>query len=364
MHPPNIYLAEEHGLSRGLKAARKPFGVFLSLWVILSPQLAASQQSSGQDEKLRQFAAQALTDLGIHYYQQQNYRKATSCFEDALRYHPGNETYRVNLAMGYLGSGRYDLVIATLTAKPQLSQLDERTQTALALSYFATGRYRQAISPYEGLAKMKPDDVVLQLTVAAVYALDGQPERAEQTLRRFPNDPAVQAHYHIILADAHRNRSDLQGAIREYEKALTIAPNTPGVNYRLGALYSNLNDIEKAMKLFNRELEVYPENPDAHFSLGAYSLNFQNELETARRHFQRSVELNPKHLEAYLGLMKTSLAQGKPAEALQLAERIQSVGQENGELHYLKARALNLLGKREQAESELKLFEQWRDDVQ
>jgi len=357
---------------KGLRAVRSRFrcvcgrssgGVLLLLWLVLSPRLVVSQQNSAEEQKLRQIAAQAVTDLGIHYYQQQNYRKATSCFEDALRYQPGSETYRVNLAMAYLGSGQYDLVVARLTAKPPLSQFDERVQTALALSYFAMGQYRQALSPYEALAKAKPEDGVLQLTLAAVYALDGQPEEAEQILKRVPNEPAVRAHYHVILADAHRSRSDGQAAIREYEKALAIAPNTPGLNYRLGALYSDLNDVEKAMKLFQKELEVNPRNPDAHFSLGAYSLNFQNQLETARQHFQRSIELNPQHLEAYLGLMKTSLAQGKPAESLQLAEKIQAVGQENAELHYLKSRALNLLGKREQAESELKLFEQWREDA-
>ena len=72
-----------------------------------------------------------------------------------------------------------------------------------------------------------------------------------------------------------------------------------------------------------------PRNPDDHFSLGAYSLNFHNQLEAARQHFQRSIELNPQHLEAYLGLMKTSLAQSNPGDALRLAERIQSTGQEN-----------------------------------
>jgi tetratricopeptide (TPR) repeat protein len=321
-------------------------------------------QQKGQEEKLRLGVAQAATDLGIHYYQQQNYRKAVECFEDALRYQPGNENYRVNLAMAYLGSGRYEEVIARLTAKPQLSQLDERVQTALALSYFGLGQYRQALTPYEALAKAKPDDVVLQLTLAAVYTLDGRSEKGEAILKRLPNDPAVQAHYHVILADAHRSRADGRGAIREYEKALGIAPTLPGVNYRLGALYSDLNETEKAMKMFSRELEVNPGNADAHFSLGAYSLNFQNQVETARRHFERSIELNPQHLEAYLGLMKTSLTQGKAAEALQVAEKIGAIGLENRELHYLKSRALNLLGKKEQAESEMQLFEQWRDDAQ
>jgi tetratricopeptide (TPR) repeat protein len=322
--------------------------------------LTMSLQDASQEERLRQIVAQNLTELGIHHYQKQNHRMATACFEDALKYQPGNETYRVNLAMGYLGSGRYERVLSTLTSEPQLSQLDERARTALALSYFATGQYRQAIPHYEVLAQSKPEDGVLQLTLAAVCHLDGQTGKAEQILKRLPNEPAVQAHYHVILADAHRSRSNAAAAIKEYERALSIVPNTPGVNYRLGALYSDLNQVEKALKLFHKELEVNPRNADAYFSLGAYSLNFQNQLGVAREHFERSIQLNPQHLEAYLGLIKTALAQKNPAEALQLAERIQAEGQENGELHYLKSRALNLLGKRQQAESELKLYEKWR----
>lgn len=324
--------------------------------------LIAFPQDAGQEEKLRQVVAQNLTDLGIHYYQKQNYRKATACFEDALKYQPGNETYRVNLAMAYLGSGRYQQVLSTLTSEPQLSQLDERARTALALSYFATGEYRQAIFHYEALAKSKPDDLVLQLTLAAVFHLDGQAEKAEQMLKRLPNDPALRAHFHVILADAYRSRSNAPAAIAEYEKALAIAPRTPGVNYRLGGLYSDLNQVEKAVKLFHKELEVNPSNADAYFSLGAYSLNFENRLSAAREHFERCIQLNPQHLEAYLGLIKTALAQKNPAKALQLAERIQAEGQENAELHYLKSRALNLLGKRQQAEAELRLYEQWRGE--
>ncbi|MEW5979493.1 MAG: tetratricopeptide repeat protein [Acidobacteriota bacterium] len=322
-----------------------------------------SQAQGPSADKLSQVVAQNLTDLGIHYYQKQNYPKAAVCFEDALKYQPNNEAYRVNLAMAYLGAGRYEGVISTLTADPALTQPDDRAQTALALAYFATGRYAQAVPFYEKLSQAAPEDVVLQLTLAAVYRLSGQDASADQVLKRLPQDPAVRAHYHVVLADAHRSRSDGPAAIAEYEKALAIAPNTPGVNYRLGGLYSDLNQLEKAGKLFEKELEVSPQNPDAHFSLGMYSLNFRNELDAARRHFERSVQLNPQHLEAYLGLMKTALAQGKPEEALRLAERIHSAGLENGELHYLKSRALNLLGKKEQAESELKLFEQWRSET-
>jgi len=59
--------------------------------------------------------------------------------------------------------------------------------------------------------------------------------------------------------------------------------------------------------------------------------------------------------------MKIHLNQSQPAEALQLAQKAMALGTENEEFHYLKSRALNLLGKRELAEKELRIFEEMRE---
>jgi hypothetical protein len=58
--------------------------------------------------------------------------------------------------------------------------------------------------------------------------------------------------------------------------------------------------------------------------------------------------------------MKIYLDSGKSAEALQLAEKAQTLGLENDELHYLKSRAFNLQGKKHLAEKELQRFEELR----
>jgi hypothetical protein len=59
--------------------------------------------------------------------------------------------------------------------------------------------------------------------------------------------------------------------------------------------------------------------------------------------------------------MKIHLNQSRPAEALDLAQKAEQLGSSNEEFHYPKSRALNLLGKRELAETELKIFEEMKE---
>jgi tetratricopeptide (TPR) repeat protein len=116
-------------------------------------------------------------------------------------------------------------------------------------------------------------------------------------------------------------------AIAEYEQAISLDPTLPDVNYRLGVLYSDLNRIEKAVEAFQRELKINPESASANYSLGAYYLNYRNDAEQARQYFERSIKLNPTPLEPYLGLMKIELSGGKASVAIDLAQRVEAVGQ-------------------------------------
>jgi hypothetical protein len=43
--------------------------------------------------------------------------------------------------------------------------------------------------------------------------------------------------------------------------------------------------------------------------------------------------------------------------AIDLAQKVETGGRDNEEFHYLKSRAYNLLGKKDLAEKELKIFE-------
>jgi Flp pilus assembly protein TadD len=104
-----------------------------------------------------------------------------------------------------------------------------------------------------------------------------------------------------------------------------------------------------------------PNSADAHYSLGAYYLGFGNDPEQARQHFEKTIQLRPTHLGGYLGLMKIHINRGRSEDALRLADQAAPLASGNEEFHYLKARALRLLGKKELAEEEMKTFERMRE---
>lgn len=338
---------------------------FLPCWLVLASQESFfAQQASTpltqttKEQDLRRAVSKGLNSLGVFYYENHDSQKAIETLEEALKYDPDNPDIRTNLAMMYLEQQQFEKVLEQLGAIPNLDERDRRALTALAVSNFVLGKYGQAVLFYRKLAQAQPDDQVLHLTLAVALQLNGEGEEGEKVRRQLPNDPSIEAQYHAILADALRFRSKVAEAVAEYEKAIALAPDLPEVNYRLGVLQSELHNYEKAAESFRRELRISPNNPDANYSLGAYYLSYGNDSGLAKNYFEKTLQYNPQHLGAYLGLMKIYLNRSQAAEALHLAEKAEELGSGNDEFHYLKSRALNLLGKKDQAEKELKIFEE------
>jgi len=320
-------------------------------------QTASPPAQTGKEQDLRRIVAKSLSSLGAFYYERRESKKAIETLEEALTYAPESADIRTNLAMLYLQQQQFEKVLETLGAITNLDEREARAVTALAVCNFVLGRYERAVYFYAKLAQLHPEDKELTLTLAVALHLNGEAEESEKVLHRLPNEPATQAQYHVIMADAFRFRAKLPQALAEYEKAIALAPDLPLVNYRLGVLQSELHEYEKAARSFREELRIDPNSFDASYSLGAYYFNNGNDPGTARTYFEKTLQINPQHLGAYLGLMKIYLSSSQAAEALQLAEKAEELGRGNEEFHYLKSRIYNLLGKKDLAEKELKIFE-------
>ena len=324
----------------------------------IARQVGSSPEQAAKEQELRRNVSRSLNVLGVFYHGKQQSTKAIETLEEAVRYDPENADIRINLAMLYLQQQQFEKVLEHLGAIPNLAERDPRALTGLAVCNFVLGRYERAVFFYRKLLPLHPDDRDLVLTLAVALQLNGQAGESEKVLRQLPEEPNTRAQYHVILADALRFRAKLAEALTEYQKAIALAPDLPNVNYRLGVLQNELHEDGKAVESFRRELKINPDNPDANYSLGAYYLSYGNDREKAQGYFEKTLQLNPQHLGGYLGLMKIHLNSSRAAEALQLAEKAEELGRENDEFHYLKSRALNLLGQKDLAEKELKIFEE------
>lgn len=330
--------------------------MFLNLSLALLLGLTPVQGK--EEEALRESVATALNSLGVFYYKNQQYQKAIQALEEAVQHQPHHRGARTNLGMVYYHQGKFEKVLQTLAPLLEDERPEQALLTAAAVSHFALGRYKEAASFYEKLAALMPNDRVLQLTLSVAHDLSGNASQAQEVLKKLPNDALTRAQYHVLKGDAHRSQTKVTEALNEYETALTISPDLPEVNYWRGVLYSDLHKYDQSAKAFEREIQINPANANAHYSLGAYFLSYGNEPARAKPLFEQTVRLNPDHVGGYIGLMKIDLSHARPDRALALAEQAQARGLEDQELSYLKARALNLLGKKDLAEAELKRFQE------
>jgi tetratricopeptide (TPR) repeat protein len=346
----------------GCTSSSLPYVSLLSS-ILLSLAIPAAvrpnPQAASLEAPLRARVANALDSLGVFYFKEASYDKALESLEEALRYQPDSPMVRRHLAMVHYRLSHFDKVIRILKTLSH-EQLDQPTLTALAVASFAVGDYHEAALYYGKLAPLAPQDRILRLTLAAAHHLSGNPGPAEAILTQFPDATLARAQFHTIIGDAHRSRTRVPEAIQAYERALSLSPDLQDVNYWLGVLYGDLHLYHKAVRAFEREVRLNPANADAHYALGTYYLSYGNDLDRAHRYFEEAIRLTPTHLGSYLGLIKIRLSERNGSEALALADEARSQGLQHEELHYLRARALNLLGKRDLAKKELKAFQELR----
>jgi len=261
-----------------------------TIWLVqpnLAQQTNAVSAQVAKEQALRRVVSRALSSLGVFYYEKQEPAKAIRSLEEALKYDPQSVDIRTNLAMVYLEQQQFEKVLEQLGSTANLSERDQRSLTALAVSNFALGKYDQAVLFYKKLVQLLPADQVLRLTLAVAHHLNDEPGESEKILKQLPDDQTTQAQFHVILADAYRFRSKSSQAVAEYEKAVSLAPDLPEVNYRLGVLHSELHAYQKAADAFRRELKINPDNANATYSLGAYYFSYGNDPEQAGKYSRR-----------------------------------------------------------------------------
>jgi len=88
------------------------------------------------------------------------------------------------------------------------------------------------------------------------------------------------------------NRIRLEGAIKEYQKTLTIYPDNPDARLNLGTLYLQLGLLDKAIEQFQLLVELHPAEASYCNALG-FAYAQRGYTDRAIEQFKAAVELEP-----------------------------------------------------------------------
>jgi tetratricopeptide (TPR) repeat protein len=235
-----------------------------------------------------------------------------------------------------------------------------RTQVGVELAdiYFQQGDLDHTLPVLHSLVEANPDNVDLLFFAQRVYS-----ELADNTMNKLAVLAPDSARMQQLIAEQLINAGDLKGAIEHYRKAITIDPRLPGMHFELAeSILESSNDAnaqDAAEQELNAAIKVDGDNSHVECALGRIAM-LRARDEEAYAHYKRANELNPNDVEAQLGLAAVLADENKLQDALQYLRSAVQADPMNANAHYRLARICHSLHLTEEAQKELKLYQDLR----
>jgi tetratricopeptide (TPR) repeat protein len=214
----------------------------------------------------------------------------------------------------------------------------------LASALDQKGEYVKAVEPFERIAKAEP-------TVDNLYPLaecllqTKRPEdkqRAMEIFAQMKRAAGDSGSLHVLMGRAFRDGGDMQGAIREFQRAIAIDPRTPHAHYFLGLAQLFLNDWKPTPEIeaeLRKEAEFYPNDYLANYMLGL-TTSGEREYDISDRYLSAAARIDPTSPDPALYLGMNAYAEGKMdrAEAM-MRKAIELTGDDEERTNYQIRRA-------------------------
>jgi superkiller protein 3 len=286
----------------------------------------------------------------------------------------------VDLATVYMGQRKYSEATTPLKRAVLLDPSVPGAQEMLGYALLFQGYAAQSIPHFQaannkgglGAAQLETGDLsdAMANLQAALAEHPGDPEllsqlaRAAGVLSREAKDTLLATHpdsaqAHATLAGDYWALQKAADAEKEYETALHLDPGLPGAHLALGLIYEKTQQWQKAEQEFQAEAKLRPGSAEAAYRLGNALLE-NGKVQAAATELARANTLQPDMPETLYALGKAeamngnSLAAEKDWNRLLALEKDTDIAQKT---HFGLAGVYRKLGKRADAEREMKAFE-------
>jgi tetratricopeptide (TPR) repeat protein len=291
-------------------------------------------------------------NLGDACMKKGEYGKAIEPLKRAAELNPDSPTTQRLLGFALLSQGY------AADAIPHLERAQE--YGALGIAQIESGKYSEAVTNLQAAVVKTPNDPDLLYYLArASEGLSSQ--SMDSLLSGFPGS----ARAHQAMGQHYFSTKETAKAAQEYQEAIRMRPDLPGLRLELGQVYASVSEWPKAEELFRQETRLEPGSAEAAFRLGD-ALMKQGKMKEAVSELLRSDKLHPDMPETLYDLGKSALNL-EPAEAEHALVRVTELEKETL-LASQAYQALSVLhrkqGKAELAAKELQEFQRIQSQLQ
>jgi tetratricopeptide (TPR) repeat protein len=188
---------------------------------------------------------------------------------------------------------------------------------SIALSIFVAFFYNHYASKSNAL---KRNFLFLLFFIIVVYSVrsiirnedwKSQSRLWRATLLASPNS----AWARINMGYVYQQEGNIEAAIREYNKAISLKPNFLEAYNNLGTAYQLIGKPQEAIAVYNKILEIDPKFVKVYNNLGVIYNELGN-LEEAIAVYKKAIEIAPGYAYAYYNLSRIYERIGKPKESI------------------------------------------------
>ena len=276
--------AENHGQHAVAMLPKNPEPFFrLADTYLQRGKLALAQQMYQQALALDANLAPVYQGLGRIAFLQDRLEEAVRYYQKALTLAPYHAETHYNLGLVYRRLGRSSI---GGVSNPDASQ---------------------------NLAKAKN----LMTSFQRVKTYNEQTNRYRRRLLEQPTalEPRVK------LAEAHIEMGNRKEAIRAYQIATTLHPNTLQLYHNLGGLYMQTGQLAEAVSAFQRLIALDDTDAEAHLHLGWLHAR-QRKFTQAQTYLQTAIQRDKNLTPAYYGLAEVYAQQHRFADALAVYQQL------------------------------------------
>lgn len=171
--------------------------------------------------------------------------------------------------------------------------------------------------------------------------------------QRYPNNLWINHYLAYYLANS--DPPELEEAIRFYQAALALQPNSPGIYLNLGVAFLEKNRTEEAIAAFDTAIALKPDFAHAYNNLGN-ALGDNHQMDEAIAALQKAIALKPIFPEAHFNLGVTLKDNGQVDEAIAAFEKAIALKPDLAEAHFFLGQ---ILGKKEQWEKAIVTYQKF-----
>lgn len=301
--------------------------------------------------RLAPHLAPAYNNLGMLYFNEHDYARAVPVLEKGLTLNADMPTATAMLGLSYFEMGENDRAKPLLEKALKANPADDNIQISLAHVLLSLGENQEAIQHLNAYLKRNPKDQEAWYVLGKTY-LQMSEEALGKVNQINPNSYVA----HEVAGEIDESMKNYDGALVEFKKAVSLAPQQPGTHLRLGNVYWVMGKWQSAQQQFRAELEIAPTDCIARWKLADSILQGNGSNDEALKELNRSIASCPKLMQAHVDRSRALIKLNRQKEALPDLLLAEKSSPDEPSIHFLLASVYRAEGRTAEARQELHTY--------